>query len=102
MSCIQYGSQGFVAGPVVNSQLAGIADQEVLFTVIIAAYSVAMLVIAFYAFKIHRLRPPPQQCIESLRWMPAGVCKYTIHEDDIQWDAVKENWDQLSAKDKDR
>ena len=34
--------------------------------------------------------------------MPAGVCKYTIHEDDIQWDVVKENWDQLSAKDKDR
>ena len=34
--------------------------------------------------------------------MPAGVCKYTIHEDDVQWDVVKENWDQLSAKDKDR
>ncbi|KAL3138027.1 hypothetical protein ABBQ38_005261 [Trebouxia sp. C0009 RCD-2024] len=31
-----------------------------------------------------------------------GVCKYTIHEDDIQWDVVKEIWDQLSAKDKDR
>lgn len=40
--------------------------------------------------------------MESHCWMPAGVCKYTIHEDDIQWDVVKENWDQLSAKDKDR
>lgn len=34
--------------------------------------------------------------------MPAGVCKYTIHEDDVQWDVVKDIWDQLSAKDKDR
>lgn len=32
----------------------------------------------------------------------AGVCKYTVHDDDVQWDVVKEIWDQLSIKEKDR
>ncbi len=30
------------------------------------------------------------------------MCKYTVHEDDVQWDVVKENWDKLSIKEKDR
>lgn len=30
------------------------------------------------------------------------MCKYTVHDDDVQWDVVKENWDQLSVKEKDR
>ena len=32
----------------------------------------------------------------------AGVCKYEIHEDDLQFEAVKEEYDALSQKDKDR
>lgn len=31
-----------------------------------------------------------------------GVCKYSVHDDDVQWDVVKENWDNLSIKEKDR
>ena len=34
--------------------------------------------------------------------LAAGVCKYTVHDDDVQWDVVKENWDNLSIKEKDR
>ncbi len=30
------------------------------------------------------------------------MCKYTVHDDDVQWDVVKENWDKLSIKEKDR
>lgn len=63
--------------------------------------SVAVLGFVLQCLKIHRSKQPAQGCIEALL-LPAGVCKYTIHEDDIQWDVVKENWDQLSAKDKDR
>ena len=32
----------------------------------------------------------------------AGVCKYEIHEDDLQFEAVKEEYDALPQKDKDR
>lgn len=31
-----------------------------------------------------------------------GNCKYPVHEDDVQWDVVKEEWDKLLPKDKDR
>ena len=34
--------------------------------------------------------------------VPAGNCKYTVHEDDVQWDAAKDVWDALPARDKDR
>lgn len=41
-------------------------------------------------------------CISSLLLMPAGNCKYTVHEDDVQWDAAKDVWDGLPPREKDR
>lgn len=34
--------------------------------------------------------------------MIAGNCKYTVHEDDVQWDAAKDVWDGLPPREKDR
>lgn len=31
-----------------------------------------------------------------------GNCKYTVHEDDVQWDAAKDVWDGLPPREKDR
>lgn len=32
----------------------------------------------------------------------AGDCKYTVHEDDVQWDAAQDAWNALTAREKDR
>ena len=32
----------------------------------------------------------------------AGVCKYEIHEEDLQFEAVKGEYDALSQKERDR
>lgn len=38
----------------------------------------------------------------TLLMISAGNCKYTVHEDDVQWDAAKDVWDGLPPREKDR
>ncbi len=43
-----------------------------------------------------------KHCMLTCLWRPAGMCKYEIHEDDLQFDPLKEEYDALPQKEKDR
>ena len=33
-------------------------------------------------------------------WVPAGACQYEIHDDHIEWDAIKVQWTELEEQEK--
>lgn len=36
----------------------------------------------------------------NIFWVPPGPCQYEIHDDHIEWDAIKTQWMELDEQEK--